>query len=100
MLSPELEGIDLAEFMRQALAEARAAGDAGEVPIGAVVVVDGRVVGRGRARHLEYKNQIRHAELNALLDADECLWTHFHGASRIVAMSFCEPRSWTRVLSS
>ena len=33
--------------MAEALAQARAAGAAGDVPVGAVVVVDGRIVGRG-----------------------------------------------------
>ena len=33
-------------------------------------------------------------------EAIEYLRRHFSFASRIVAMSFCEPRSWTRVLSS
>ena len=40
-----MDGHDV--FMREALAEARRAFDAGEVPVGAVVVADGRVVGRG-----------------------------------------------------
>ena len=39
--------------MREALAEAQAAAEAGEVPVGAVVVWQGRVVGRGRNRREE-----------------------------------------------
>ena len=38
------------KFMREALAEARAAAAVGEVPIGAVVVRDGEIVARARAR--------------------------------------------------
>jgi tRNA(Arg) A34 adenosine deaminase TadA len=40
--------IDYDVWMEAALAEARAAGDAGEVPVGAVVVLDGKVAGLGR----------------------------------------------------
>jgi hypothetical protein len=40
-------------MMREALAEAQAAGEAGEYPIGAVVVSDGELVSRGRSRHDE-----------------------------------------------
>lgn len=56
-------------FMAEALAEARAALDHGDVPIGAVVVRDGAVVGRGHnARELD-RDPTAHAELLALRDA-------------------------------
>lgn len=48
-LSPEIAHLDLEALMREALAEADQAGQAGELPIGAVVVVNGRIVARGRA---------------------------------------------------
>ncbi len=88
MLAPELEGLDLDCFMREALAEAEAAGQVGELPIGAVVVLDGNVIGRGRARHQEFQNQIRHAELNALLDAETILFTEY---KRAILFTTCEP---------
>lgn len=53
-------------WMGEALAEARAAGDADEVPIGAVVVMDGRVVGRGRNRTRAALDPTAHAELEAV----------------------------------
>ena len=74
-ISPELASLDLGHFMREALLEAAAAGRAGELPIGAVLVIDGEVVSRGRACHQQMKSQIRHAELNALLSGGERLWT-------------------------
>ena len=74
--------------MREALAEADAAGQAGELPIGAVVVLDEKIIGRGRARHQEFKNQIRHAELNAILDSDESLFTEY---KRAVLFTTVEP---------
>ncbi|MFN3630272.1 MAG: tRNA adenosine(34) deaminase TadA, partial [Casimicrobiaceae bacterium] len=58
-----------ARYMQEALAEARAAGEAGEVPIGAVVVIDGRIVGRGGNRVLRDQDTTAHAEIVALRDA-------------------------------
>lgn len=57
------------DFMQEALAEARAAAEAGEVPIGAVVVIDGRIVGRGVNRVLRDQDTTAHAEIVALRDA-------------------------------
>lgn len=55
-------------WMDEALAEARAAAGRGEVPVGAVVVRDGRVVGRG-SNGKEAGDPTAHAELVALRDA-------------------------------
>ncbi len=54
------------EFMRQALAVAAKASEAGEVPVGAVVVVDGRVVGTGFNRPISDHDPTAHAEILAL----------------------------------
>jgi tRNA(adenine34) deaminase len=56
-------------FMRRALALARAAGEAGEVPIGAVVVRAGEVVGEGSNRPIAARDPTAHAELVALREA-------------------------------
>ncbi|MDE0420882.1 MAG: tRNA adenosine(34) deaminase TadA [Gammaproteobacteria bacterium] len=52
--------------MRRALALARQAGAQGEVPVGAVVVVDGECVGRGRNRPISAVDPTAHAEIEAL----------------------------------
>lgn len=57
------------EFVRIALELAHEAGQAGEVPIGAVVVRDGVVVGRGRNRMEELRDATAHAEMLALREA-------------------------------
>jgi tRNA(adenine34) deaminase len=44
------------------------------------VVIDGRIISRGRARHKELRNQLRHAERNALLDGGEPLWKDYDRA--------------------
>ena len=89
MLSPELNGLDLEFFMCEALAESEAAGAAGELPIGSVVVLDGKIISRGRAQHQEYKSQIRHAELNALLAAGENLWVDYKRAILFTSVEPC-----------
>ena len=52
--------------MRAALAEAEAAAVAGEVPIGAVVVYDGKIIGRGQNRVLRDVDPTAHAEIVAM----------------------------------
>jgi len=52
--------------MRAALAEAEAAGAEGEVPVGCVVVHEGRVVGRGHNRTEALKDPTAHAEIVAM----------------------------------
>ena len=60
-------------FMRQALALAREAAAAGEVPVGCVIVRNGTVVGRGRNRREETRSAASHAEMEAIAQANETL---------------------------
>ena len=57
------------EFMQVALALAREASEAGEVPVGCVVVRRGEIVGRGRNRREGDKTALGHAEIEAIADA-------------------------------
>lgn len=57
------------QFMRLALALAKEAADECEVPVGAVVVKDGEVIGRGRNRREIGKNALAHAEIEAIDEA-------------------------------
>ena len=57
------------EYMRQAIVDAQAAGALGEVPVGAVVVVDGKIVGRGGNRRESAKDPTAHAEMIAIREA-------------------------------
>ena len=56
-------------FMREALALAAEAARAGEVPVGAVVVKEGRVIGRGYNRPISSRDPTAHAEIVALREA-------------------------------
>lgn len=60
-------------FMACALAEARQAGQAGEVPVGAVVVLDNRIVGRGFNQPIGSRDPAAHAEIIALREAAQQL---------------------------
>jgi tRNA(adenine34) deaminase len=66
------------QWMELALAEARAAGAAGEVPVGAVVVHDGDVIGRAGNRNLREQDPTAHAEMIVLRDVAARI-----GASRL-----------------
>jgi tRNA(adenine34) deaminase len=79
----------LATFMRAALAEADAAGQAGEMPIGAVLVIGGEIVSRGRSRQNERQNQIAHAELLALQGGGARLFKEFKRAMLFTTVEPC-----------
>ncbi|WP_332671895.1 tRNA adenosine(34) deaminase TadA [Aromatoleum sp.] len=57
------------DFMRAALEQARIAGSCDEVPVGAVVVLDGEIVGRGFNQPIGRNDPTAHAEVMALRDA-------------------------------
>ena len=68
--------------MEIALEEARAALDGGEVPVGAVAVREGRIVGRGRNRTEELQDPTAHAEMLAIREAAAAL-----GSWRLIGIS-------------
>ena len=71
---PRLPSVaDDGRFMDEALAEARDAANSGDVPVGAVVVRDGKVIGRGRNRREADRDPTAHAEILALREASQAL---------------------------
>lgn len=62
-------------YMTQALALAREAAAHGEVPVGCVIVKDGVIIGRGRNRREEKQAVYSHAEMEAIVQANEVLGT-------------------------
>ena len=63
-------------YMQQALEQARQAKDDGELPFGAVVVHDGKVIAAGRCRETKQKTVLAHAELQAVDAACRALGTN------------------------
>ena len=61
------------DYMAEALVLARQAAQAGEVPVGCVIVRQGQIVGRGRNRRETDKTALGHAEIDAIRQACETL---------------------------
>jgi tRNA(adenine34) deaminase len=70
-------------FMEEAVRAAQRALEAGEVPVGAVVVCDGLVVGRGWNRNLADSDPTAHAEIMALREAGKAVGNHRLGDSEL-----------------
>ena len=86
--------------MREALALAAEAALAGEVPVGAVAVLDGQVVGRGRNRREEDRDPCAHAELLAIREAARTLgrW-RLTGVTLVVTLEPCAMCAGAMVLA-
>jgi tRNA(adenine34) deaminase len=79
-----------ARFMAEALSEARAAAAIGEVPVGAVVVHEGVVVGRGHNRRESWQDPTAHAEILAVRAAAASLGTwRLEGCRLYVTLEPC-----------
>jgi len=74
-----MQNADDMRFMRLALAEAEAARDAGEIPIGAVVVCRGRVVARAHNLTETLHDVTAHAEMQAITAAADALGGKYLG---------------------
>jgi len=78
------------EFMEAALAEARVAAEKGEVPVGAVVVADGRIIARAGNRTITDCDPTAHAEIIALREAAAVLSNYrLLGATMYVTIEPC-----------
>jgi tRNA(adenine34) deaminase len=73
IMRAEAEAVADETWMGEALALARAAGARGEVPVGAVVVCDGRAIGRGGNAPIAGSDPTAHAEIAALREAAQAL---------------------------
>jgi tRNA(adenine34) deaminase len=77
-------------FMREALALAREAERAGEVPVGAVVVQGGAIIGRGFNSPVSRNDPTAHAEIQALRQAAETVKNYrLEGATLYVTLEPC-----------
>ena len=77
-------------FMQFALAEAAAAGNAGEVPIGAIVVKDRQIIGRGHNQPIGLCDPTAHAEVIAIREASQTVGNYrLSGATIYVTIEPC-----------
>jgi tRNA(adenine34) deaminase len=78
------------DFLREALEQAREAERGGEVPVGAVVVLDGRVLGRGRNSPISRSDPTAHAEILALREAAAAIGNYrLEGATMYATLEPC-----------
>ena len=78
------------EYMREALAEAKKAEAKGEVPVGAVIVKDGKIIARGHNLREEKQNALSHAEIECINEACKVLGTwRLEGCKMYVTLEPC-----------
>jgi creatinine deaminase len=76
-------------FLTQAIAEAELGQSAGGIPIGAVLVHDGRVIGRGRNRRVDRGSPILHGEMDALENAGRLPASVYQASTMYTTLSPC-----------
>jgi cytosine/creatinine deaminase len=77
-------------FLEVAIEQARIGRDEGGVPIGAALVVDGRVLGAGRNRRIQEGSAIRHGETDALERAGRLPASAYRRATMYTTLSPCD----------
>ncbi|MCS4504798.1 tRNA-specific adenosine deaminase [wastewater metagenome] len=76
-------------FMQAALDEARQGYREGGIPIGSVLVRDGRIIGRGHNRRVQDGSAIRHAEMDALENAGRLPASAYRASTLYTTLSPC-----------
>ena len=79
-----------AELLAVAIEQARIGRDEGGVPIGAAILVDGAIVGRGRNRRVQLGSAIHHGETNALEEAGRLPASAYRRATMATTLSPCD----------
>jgi cytosine deaminase len=88
----------LDKFMRAAYQEAKKGRDEGGIPIGSVIVIDGRIVGRGHNRRVQRGSAILHAEMDCLENAGRLKASDYARATLYSTLSPCDMCSGTVLL--
>lgn len=86
------------EFMRVAIDEARLGLAEGGIPIGSVLVIDGKIVGRGHNRRVQQGSAILHAEMDCLENAGRLTARDYQRAVLYSTLSPCDMCSGTALL--
>ena len=84
--------------MRAALQEARKGRAEGGIPIGSVIVIDGKIVGRGHNRRVQQGSAILHAEMDCLERAGRLKAGDYQRATLYSTLSPCDMCSGTVLL--
>ncbi len=78
------------EFLQAALEEAAKGVAEGGIPIGAVLVLDGRIIGRGHNRRVQRGSAVLHAEMDCLEDAGRLRAADYRRAVLYTTLSPCD----------
>lgn len=78
------------EFMEAAIEEARKGLAEGGIPIGSVLVIDGRIVGRGHNRRVQRGSAVLHAEMDCLENAGRLKAADYRRATLYSTLSPCD----------
>jgi creatinine deaminase len=85
-------------FLAAAIEEARKGLAEGGIPIGSVLVIDGKIVGRGHNRRVQKGSAILHAEMDAIENAGRLPATDYQRATLYSTLSPCDMCSGTALL--
>lgn len=77
-------------FMQAAIDEAKAGLAEGGIPIGSVLVIDGKIVGRGHNQRVQHGSAIRHAEMDCLEQAGRLTAKEYASATIYSTLSPCD----------
>jgi cytosine deaminase len=77
-------------FLETALEEAKKGLETGGIPIGSVLVIDSRIVGRGHNRRVQQGSAIRHAEMDCLENAGRLSPAEYRRATLYSTLSPCD----------
>jgi len=78
------------EFLQAAIDEAKKGAAEGGIPIGSVLVIDGRIVGRGHNRRVQQGSAVLHAEMDCLENAGRLTAAEYRRATLYSTLSPCD----------
>ncbi len=85
-----MSAVDHEPFIAAAIAEARKGEAAGGIPIGSVLVIDGRIVGRGHNQRVQKGSAVLHAEMDCLENAGRLAAHDYARATLYSTLSPCD----------
>ncbi|MGY5858229.1 MAG: nucleoside deaminase [Candidatus Thorarchaeota archaeon] len=86
------------EFMKEAVAEAKLGLAEGGIPIGSVLVIDGKIVGRGHNRRVQKGSAVLHAEMDCLENAGRLSAKEYQKSTLYSTLSPCDMCSGAALL--
>ncbi|MGI9200766.1 MAG: nucleoside deaminase [Woeseiaceae bacterium] len=78
------------EFLEAAIEQARVGRDAGGIPIGSILVIDGKIVGRGHNQRVQKGSAVLHAEMDCLENSGRLSAAQYAQATLYSTLSPCD----------